>query len=253
MNILLTNDDGYQAPGLLSLYQALQKKHTVCVVAPEIEHSGKSHAMTLKHPLLLKKHADFFYSCSGTPVDCVLLVHHRAVQFSPDVVISGINRGPNLGTDIIYSGTAAAARQAAMVNIPGIAVSLAEFSEPFQYTALARFTADNIEMIKALWEPGIFFNINAPNAEPDHEYTAYWTGLCRRVYKDKMEAVHTAGGTSYCFYTEGRITTIEDKESDEYAVSNGSVSITPIEIAPTLASHWMKKHNILPRQIMKDK
>lgn len=252
MNILLTNDDGFQAAGLLELYKILKLNHSVCVVAPEIEHSGKSHAMTLRYPLLLRKHDTLFYSCSGTPVDCVLLVYHKAIPFEPDIVISGINRGPNLGTDIIYSGTAAAARQSAMVGVPGVAVSLAEFTEPFYYTALAQYICKNIHIFKELWEPGMFFNVNAPNADPHHQYTAQWTGLCKRVYKDKMEAVHTKGGTSYCFYTEGNITTIEDCDSDEYAVSNGKLSITPIEITPTLAHQWLQKHQICPRSTVRD-
>ena len=244
MKILLTNDDGYMAPGLLELFSVLRKSHDVCVVAPEVEHSGQSHAMTLKHPLLLRRHADLHYSCSGTPVDCVLLVQHQAIDFKPDLVVSGINRGPNLGTDLVYSGTAAAARQAAMSGIPGIAVSLAEFHEPFKYSALAGFVEENVEFLRGLWEPGIFFNINAPNAESGHAYESCWTGLCQRVYKDTMEAVHTSGGTSFCFYTEGCITTIEDIASDEYAVAKGYASITPVDIVPHVSLSWMEKHAI---------
>jgi len=118
MRILLTNDDGYASDGIKALAVALGGEHEVWTLAPDSERSGMSHSMSLRQPLKIRKLAEREYCCSGTPADCVILASHGVLPFSPDVVVSGINRGPNLGTDLVYSGTAAAARQASMNGVP---------------------------------------------------------------------------------------------------------------------------------------
>ena len=135
MNILVTNDDGIAAEGLEALINELkglcnaQNKplHTITVIAPDTERSGVSHAMTLRHPTKVRRLNEGLYTCSGTPADCVIVAGLGIVKEKIDLVVSGINRGPNLGTDIVYSGTCAAARQAALVGIPSIAVSCAGY------------------------------------------------------------------------------------------------------------------------------
>jgi 5'-nucleotidase len=131
MRILLTNDDGIQSDGLYALIDALngikdingKTLHEIWVVAPEHERSGVSHAMTLKRPTKLRRLGDFRYSCSGTPADCIIIAGLSVLHDAPNLVIYGINKGPNLGTDIVYSGTCGAARQAALEGIPSIAIS----------------------------------------------------------------------------------------------------------------------------------
>ena len=131
MRILVTNDDGIDAEGLAVLVQFLSdesyggKGREIVVLAPEAERSGVSHAMTLRRPTKVRKLNEGYYSCSGTPADCVIVAGLGVLPWMPDLVVSGINRGPNMGTDIVYSGTCGAARQAALAGVPAIAVSCA--------------------------------------------------------------------------------------------------------------------------------
>jgi 5'-nucleotidase len=134
MNILLTNDDGISSPGLLLLAEALRKNspHRIFVLAPDTDRSGYSHSIRfLWDPIKIASRGPDTWACSGSPADCVIMAMMGALPFKPDLVLSGINRGANLGTDLIDSGTAAAARQAGLGNIPGIAFSLAGRGEFF--------------------------------------------------------------------------------------------------------------------------
>lgn len=232
MRILLTNDDGYAAEGIKALQRTLGERHEVWLFAPESERSGMSHAMSLRHPVKTRKMAEREYSCSGTPADCVILSGHAALPFTPDLVVSGINRGPNLGTDLIYSGTAAAARQASLAGIPGIAVSLAEFSAPFEYSALATLVADQLDFFVSLWNPDVFININAPGAPDGHRYRLMETVPCRRIYKDVLKIFDGPDGHSYCFFTDGKVESREADGSDEAAVRMGFASFSRVLVHP---------------------
>ena len=233
MTVLLTNDDGYASEGIRVLAVAIRAQgHDAWIFAPDSERSGQSHAMTLRHPLKLRRHAEREYSCSGTPADCVILAGHGVLPCKPDVVLSGINRGPNLGTDLIYSGTAAAARQASMAGMPGIALSLAEFKEPFRYDALARSVAERLEELVSLWTPEVFININAPNADESFRFEFRWGQPCRRVYKDTLKVFEGSDGHAYCFYTDGYVETPEQERSDEAMVRAGFASISRILVYP---------------------
>jgi 5'-nucleotidase len=236
MRILLTNDDGYTAQGIMVLAEVLAANHQICVFAPDRERSAQSHAMTLRDPLVIRQYDEQIYSCSGTPADCVILTSHGAIPFQPELVISGINRGPNLGTDLVYSGTAAAARQAVMSGIPGIAVSLASYKAPFHYKALARLVAERLPELLAFTDNETFLNINAANAPEDHQYEMAWTGLSRRIYSDVLKTVTAADGSIYCFYTDGRVDTVEQAGSDEHAVRKGMASISRIHIHPQIVA-----------------
>jgi 5'-nucleotidase len=244
MKILLTNDDGYMAEGILVLESSLSRDHEVWILAPDGERSGMSHAMSLRHPLKIRKIADKRYTCSGTPADCVILSAHGVLPFKPDIVVSGINRGPNLGTDLIYSGTAAAARQAAMVGIPGIAVSLACYIAPFRYNALADLVASSLDEFLELWSPDVFINLNAPDAPAGVEYEIEETVPSRRRYRDTLEFFEGPDGYSYCFFGEGTIETDPETGTDEDAVRRGFASLTRVAVYP----HALGEAAGLPRK-----
>jgi len=235
MKILLTNDDGYMSEGLKALDRALRGTHEVWTLAPDSERSGMSHAMSLRHPLKIRKLAEREYSCSGTPADCVILASHGVIPFKPDIVISGINRGPNLGTDLIYSGTAAAARQATINGIPGIAVSLATYTGPFRYDALARLVTDRLDYFLSLWTPDVFINLNAPDAPSDFHYEIVEAIPSRRIYKDTLKFFEGPDGYSYCFFMDGHVDTHQEAGSDEDTVTKGFASVTRVLAYPCAA------------------
>lgn len=232
MKILLTNDDGYMAEGILALERALSREHEVWVLAPDGERSGMSHAMSLRHPLKIRKITERHYTCSGTPVDCVILSAHGVLPFKPEIVVSGINRGPNLGTDLVYSGTAAAARQAAMIGMPGIAVSLACHVAPFRYNALAGFVVSRLDYFVESWSQDVFINLNAPDAPDDKVYELAETVPSRRRYRDTLKFFEGPDGYTYCFFGEGIIETDPEHGTDEDAIRQGLASLTRIAVYP---------------------
>ena len=230
MKILLTNDDGIGSPGLEALQEAL-KEHELCVVAPDGERSGYSHRITLKEPVKFVLRGDGVYACSGTPADCVLYSIHGAIDFEPDVVVSGINIGPNLGTDLIYSGTAAAARQAAFMGIPGIAVSQMLKEKEIEYSQGAEFLNEYIERLVAAWDKDHFFNINVPYPECtplEHEITS----PSRRIYRDTVESYTAPDGHSYHFLSGPWPGAESEAGTDWDAVSRCRISVSPIYLHP---------------------
>ena len=235
MRILLTNDDGYASDGIKALAKALGGAHEVWTLAPDSERSGMSHSMSLRQPLKIRKLAEREYCCSGTPADCVILASHGVLPFTPDVVVSGINRGPNLGTDLVYSGTAAAARQAAMNGIPGIAVSLATYTGPFLYDATAQLIAERLDYFISLWTPDVFININAPVAPSGHRYDVVEAFPSRRVYKDTLKFFDGPDGYAYCFFMDGQVDTHQESGSDEDAIGKGLAAVTRVLAYPCAA------------------
>ncbi|MGB4572243.1 MAG: 5'/3'-nucleotidase SurE [Rectinemataceae bacterium] len=239
MRILVTNDDGIDADGISELIFHLEAlkdpsgapAHEIWVIAPDSERSGVSHAMTLRKPTKVRKLGERRFSCSGTPADCVILAGLGIMEGKPDLVISGINHGPNLGTDIVYSGTCGAARQAALVGVPAIAVSCAAYSDPMDYSAGASFVAANIVALVGLWKPDAFVNINAPSA-PAGRYEAKWTVPGRNKYMDKLKCFDGADGYTYCFLTAGDHERHADPVSDHHVVTDGYIAISLIGIHP---------------------
>lgn len=232
MRILLTNDDGYGSDGLRALEIALGSRHEVWTLAPDIERSGMSHAISLRHPMKIRKMAARGFSCSGTPADCVILACHGALPVQPDVVISGINRGPNLGTDLVYSGTAAAARQAVINGMPGIAVSLATYTPPFEYGPLAGLVAAQLDFLMSQWTPEVFINLNAPVTVDGTAMELVESFPSRRVYRDTLKFFDGPDGYSYSFFMDGTIDTTEEAGSDEDTVNNGRASFTRVLTYP---------------------
>lgn len=235
MKILLTNDDGYRSEGLAALEAALSPLHEVWILAPDGERSGQSHAITLKHPIRVKRHSDRHYSTSGTPADCVILCKHGVLPVVPDVVVSGINSGPNLGTDLIYSGTAAAARQAAMDGLPAVAVSLAVLAPPFEYGPLARFVAESLDAFVRDWNPCFFYNVNAGSVPAGGAFEQEDAEPSVRAYHDTLKVFDASDGFSYCFFTSGSIDTKSIPGSDFEIVSRGKAAVSRVLVRPSVA------------------
>lgn len=237
MRILITNDDGIAAEGIRVLSRVLGERHEVWVVAPDSNRSGVSHGITMYHPLYLEPTNQREYSCSGLPADCVMSALNGLLPEPPDLVLSGINHGANLGTDIMYSGTAAAARQAAFVGIPGIAVSLvhcprdAALSDGTLYwEPLSRFILQNLDVLVSLCDRDVFVNVNAPSL-PEYR-GARITDPARRSYLDVVTFVPEGSGTLRREFESSRIETDGGLDSDWRAVQDGFVSVSRIRAQP---------------------
>ena len=233
MKILLTNDDGIDSPGLKALQHEIERVggHEIWTVAPDGERSGMSHYITLKDPIKSRMISDRRYCISGSPADCVMTAVLGIMAQRPDIVISGINLGPNLGTDLIYSGTAAAARQAAYMGIPGVAVSINSFGAPWNFQALARFTIRNLEQFAKLFDGHHFININGP-ADGNLASPVEITHPCYRTYNDRMVQFIAPRGDEYWFLKGAPIDTSNEEGSDWNAVVRGSISVSPIHLHP---------------------
>ena len=203
MKIVLTNDDGIDAAGLLAARQALEKIGDVLTVAPDQNRSGVGRSISFGRPLHVEEHemADgvMGYACSGTPVDCVRLVALGLMDFEPDIVVSGINHGENLGDDITYSGTVAAAFEGIVIGVPGIAVSLsverawhAGEDEDLHFGPVADFASRLVKVALDGLPPERILNVNAPNRTEVNGVRV--TKLGRRFYKDELIEVKDERG-----------------------------------------------------------
>jgi len=233
MRILVTNDDGHSSEGIQTIASVLRTRHEVWVVAPSSNRSGVSHGITMNDPLRFWNHGEREFSCTGLPADCFMAGFHGIMSEKPDVVISGINKGANLGSDIIYSGTAAAARQSSIAGIPGIAVSLVSDHGPFYWDPLAHFVLENLELLISLCDIDVFVNINAPSLL---EYKgARLTGISRRDYHDSIIMHEAPDGCQYSFFKGGKIQTHSDGNTDWDAVEAGFVSVSRVFAQPVIA------------------
>jgi 5'-nucleotidase len=236
MNILLTNDDGIDSPGLQLLAKALRARGQcrVFILAPDSDRSGVSGAISfLREPLRLAEKEPDSWACSGNPVDCVVLALLGALPVKPDLVISGINRGANLGTDLIYSGTAAAARQGSFFGVPSLALSLAEnapFSEYYWDMAVS-FTLAHLDEFASQWEADTFLNVNIPNSPggPDGIAAAFPS---KREYRDSLTPFKAPNGDTWCFVKLGEVVAKPEAGSDCDEVSRNLASVSPVWIHP---------------------
>jgi 5'-nucleotidase len=231
MVLLLTNDDGIECEGINALARELRTANEVWVVAPELDRSAISHAMSLRNPVNLKKIGEKRYSCTGMPADCVIISHLGAIPEKFDAVVSGINDGPNLGTDLIYSGTAAAARQAVMLGYPGIAVSLMDGKDSESFALAAKYVARNLETLVSLCDSRFFINLNLP-ANENEIFETVETDPCIRHYYDTLETYYASEDSIYCTLKYGQIETEKDIGSDWAAVKAGKASLSFISINP---------------------
>ena len=230
MRILLSNDDGYFAPGLAALADALRELADITVVAPERDRSGASNSLTLDRPLLLRQAPSGFYYVNGTPTDCVHLAVTGMLDHLPDMVISGINHGANMGDDTIYSGTVAAATEGYLLGIPAIAVSLASHNAQHFDTA-ARVVAELVRRIQAQppAEP-MLLNVNVPDCSWDDLDGIQVTRLGKRHKAESV--VKTTNPRGQTVYWVGAAGAAADagEGTDFFAVANGQVSITPLQM-----------------------
>ena len=236
MVILISNDDGYSAEGIKALARGLKKLGRVVVVAPQWEQSGTSHSLTLYRPLRTKTIAPDVYAVSGTPTDAVMIAVYCILKTKPDILISGINHGANMGDDITYSGTVAAAMEGTILDIPSIAVSLAtqNHSEPLnraRFTRAANFTA---RLVKAVLKNGIpkntLLNVNVPDGLPTEPKRHIITRLGKREYRDVITEKIDPRGEPYFWIAGHYIITDKGPETDYGAIQNNLISVTPLHI-----------------------
>jgi len=230
MRILLSNDDGYFAPGLATLARTLETLAEVTVVAPERDRSGASNSLTLDRPLMLRRAASGYYFVNGTPTDCVHLAVTGMLDHLPDMVISGINHGANMGDDTIYSGTVAAATEGFLLGIPAMAVSLASFQEGHFETA-AGVVADLVRRYQANpLREAMLLNINVPDMPREALQGAQVTRLGKRHKAEPvLKSVNPRGQTVYWVGAAG-LAQDAGEGTDFHAVANGRVSITPLQM-----------------------
>ena len=248
-SILLTNDDGYQAAGLRALAAEFQDLADVKIVAPSWERSGAAQSLTLRQPIVCHQIAENEWAIDGTPADCVIVALHKLLPETPDLVISGINHGANLGENVYYSGTVGAAREAMIHQVPGLAVSLCSKRIDADFAPTARLAHQTAELIlhQALPEQ-VFLNINVPEK---------WNGevsvtrQSRKITRTLLREGQDPRGKPYFWLSEQRIDRENgiDPDSDYAAIFAGRASITPLLLDPTHTAFldhltdWVKQLN----------
>lgn len=240
MNILLVNDDGIDCGGIQVLAERMSKEHNVFVLAPDVNRSAVSHYITMFKPNILKNCSEKQWCCSGYPADCTCVgLKSKLFGVDFDVVLSGINRGANLGTDIVYSGTCAGARQAIFSGVPGIALSIDPIDynkaeiEGYKYGALADFVAKNLETLISLTRlspPRMFVNVNGASLDK-YKGVKFGKSLCIRQYNDSFN-VTEENGTFVSHFFPGESVAEYECDSDVNIVRNGYICVNQIYADP---------------------
>lgn len=236
--VLLSNDDGYASPGIVAMHEALSTFATVIRVAPESEQSASSHALTLHRPLRLREVSSQVFALDGTPADCIYVALHskeRILPRRPDLVVSGINRGMNLGQDAFYSGTVAAAREGALRGIPAVATSAHPKADLARVAGLTLAIAiQTLATFKALAvSRGLLLNVNVP--EP-------WTGEVRatrlgnRIYEELVDFRKDPRGREYLWLGGPGVRHERDDGTDTDAYDDGAASVSPLILDMTQAT-----------------
>jgi len=244
-HILITNDDGIQAEGLRALVDALHDSATVSVVAPALERSASAQALTLRQPIFVEQVADREWAVEGTPADAMIVALNKLLPERPDLVISGINRGGNMGENIYYSGTVGAAAEATINRLPAFAISVVHRGKGFRYDKAASFARDLAGIILRDGSPdGVLLNVNVP---------LEWTGGVRftrqseKVTRNILQEGKDPRGRTYYWLHEQQVTDGLGKDTDYMAVFAGDISVTPLHLERTHAqslnhlSHWAKE------------
>jgi len=242
MRVLLTNDDGITAPGLAALARSVSRIAETFVVAPERERSAASHAITLHKPLRVTRvrlaDTDLpAWATNGTPADCVVLGVLDLLGTPPDVVVSGINLGANLGMDLLYSGTVSGAVEAVLFGVPAMAISIASFRD-IHWGPAAEFAASLAQqMVRHGLPPDSFLNVNVPNLSAEALVGVEITRQGTRRYVNRLEKRADPRGRDYYWLTGS---TSDDTESaagtDAWAVAHGRISVTPLGLNMTSGS-----------------
>jgi 5'-nucleotidase len=237
MRILVTNDDGIEAPGLNVLQQlASELSDDVWVTAPETEQSGAAHSLTLHEPLRLRRLAERTYAVKGTPTDCVIMaVRHIMAEKRPDLVLSGVNRGQNTADDVTYSGTIAGAIEGSLLGVPSIALSLAyDYENPVKVkweTPMRHGAALIRRLLAAGWPPNVLMNVNFPDCEPDEvRGVAVTEQGVRSQDMLRIEDRLDTRGSPYYWLGFFKRNTPPAEGSDLWAIGERLISVTPLSL-----------------------
>ena len=243
-HILLTNDDGYDAPGLRALAAVLEGWATVSIVAPNGEKSGAAQSLTLRQPIVCHPKGERHWAVDGTPADAVIVALHKLLPERPDLVISGINHGANMGENVYYSGTVGAARESALHHIPSIAMSLCARKDNLHFAHAANIARSAAEIIMKEGLPDqVLLNINVP--EP-WKGGVQFTRQSKKITRNQLSEGKDPKGRTYYWIFEQKIEKDVEPDTDYAAVFAGDVSVTPLHLDPTHdeslnhLSHWAK-------------
>ena len=230
MRILVSNDDGYFAPGIAALVEALREVGEVTVVAPERDRSGASNSLTLDRPLSLRRATNGFYFVNGTPTDCVHLAVTGMLDHMPDMVVSGVNHGANMGDDTIYSGTVAAATEGYLLGVPSIAISLVSKAAT-DFSAAAQVARDLVLRFQQTpWREPVLLNVNVPDRSYADLQGIRVTRLGKRHKAEPViRSVTPRNETVYWVGAAGQAADAGEG-TDFHAVAQGFVSVTPLQI-----------------------
>jgi 5'-nucleotidase len=236
VKILVSNDDGYFAPGITLLAEALRQLGEVTVVAPERDRSGASNSLTLDRPLTVRRAPNGYFSVNGTPTDCVHIAVTGLLDFTPDVVVSGINFGANMGDDTIYSGTVAAAVEGYLLGIPSVAVSLASKAGGHFDTAIG-VALKMVERLsrRPFGEP-VLLNVNVPDIAPAQLGGMEVTRLGKRHKAEPVIKLQTPRGETAYWIGPAGAAADAGPGTDFHAVESGRVSVTPLRMDLTHGS-----------------
>jgi 5'-nucleotidase len=233
MNILVSNDDGILAPGLALLADVCRGVGSVTVVAPDREQSGTSHSLTMYRPVRPARRPDGSFQVDGTPTDCVLLALGTLLPERPDFVFSGINHGPNMGEDVLYSGTVAAAMEGVTLGVPSIAISFAgpgsDLDTLHSYRALLEGLVARIVRVRD-FGPATLLNINLPPCGAGAVKGVKVTSLGSRYFSESLTRMKDPWGREIFWIGGGSIHWTGGAESDHHAVAEGYISITPLHM-----------------------
>jgi len=235
MNILVTNDDGILAPGVALLADVCRQVGTVTVVAPDREQSGTSHSLTLHRPLRPARRPDGAWQVDGTPTDCVMLAVETLMAERPDFVLSGVNHGQNMGEDVLYSGTVAAAMEGLALGIPSIAISFAGGDLRADLTHLAKQVPVLTRLLRHVaslpaFPPNTLLNVNLPPVEDGQVKGFRLTRLGRRVYSNSITPMRDPWGREIFWIGGGHASWTGEEDSDFRAIEEGYVSVTPLQL-----------------------
>jgi 5'-nucleotidase len=245
VRILVSNDDGYFAPGITLLAEAMRQLGEVTVVAPERDRSGASNSLTLDRPLSVRKAANGFFFINGTPTDCVHIAVTGLLEFTPDVVVSGVNLGANMGDDTIYSGTVAAASEGFLLGIPSIALSLTSQTGTHFESAIGVALQIVGRLKRAPIGEPILLNVNVPDVPPADLDGIEVTRLGRRHKAEPVVKMQTPRGETAYWIGPAGAAADAGPGTDFHAVGNGKVSVTPLRLDLTnsaqlpLAKDWL--------------
>lgn len=229
MKILVSNDDGYLAPGIIALAEALSPIAEIIVVAPDSNRSGSSNSLTLDRPLSVYRAGNGFYFVNGTPSDCVHVALTGGLSFKPDLIVSGINQGQNMGDDTLYSGTVAAATEGFLFGVPAIAFSQVDKGWMHVETA-ARIAREFVERDFSMLKSPFLLNVNIPNLPYDEIKGIKATRLGKRHESEAVIKTQDPHGREIFWIGPAGKAKDAGEGTDFHAVANGFVSVTPLQI-----------------------